>query len=293
MTPRPVVLCILDGWGHASAGACNAVTLAKAPTWQRWMGDGPPRADRRLRTRGRPAGGPDGQFRSGPYEYRRRPGGNAGSAAHRHRDPFRRSCAQSASAGFHRQTEGERRPLPPAGPALARRGAFPPASHGGAGKTDCRGGRAGTGACLPRRARHATAKRTRLSEGLRRRSTRNPTFATVGGPLLRHGPRQALGTSGSGLCQSGGWCRRTGANPRRGCRSRLCPRRNRRIRQADGGCRICRHERWRRAADGEFPRRPGAAIAGGVARSRFHRLCPSPPAGFCRSPGHGRVFDAT
>jgi 2,3-bisphosphoglycerate-independent phosphoglycerate mutase len=37
MTPRPVVLCILDGWGHASAGACNAVTLAKAPTWQRWM----------------------------------------------------------------------------------------------------------------------------------------------------------------------------------------------------------------------------------------------------------------
>ncbi|HEY2892386.1 MAG TPA: 2,3-bisphosphoglycerate-independent phosphoglycerate mutase [Dongiaceae bacterium] len=41
MTPRPVVLCILDGWGHASAGACNAVTLAKAPTWQRWMGETP------------------------------------------------------------------------------------------------------------------------------------------------------------------------------------------------------------------------------------------------------------
>jgi 2,3-bisphosphoglycerate-independent phosphoglycerate mutase len=37
MAPRPVVLCILDGWGHASAGACNAVTLAKAPTWHRWM----------------------------------------------------------------------------------------------------------------------------------------------------------------------------------------------------------------------------------------------------------------
>ncbi|HEY2889484.1 MAG TPA: 2,3-bisphosphoglycerate-independent phosphoglycerate mutase, partial [Dongiaceae bacterium] len=41
MTPRPVVLCILDGWGHASAGACNAVTLATAPTWQRWMGQVP------------------------------------------------------------------------------------------------------------------------------------------------------------------------------------------------------------------------------------------------------------
>ena len=31
MPPKPVVLCILDGWGHAPAGACNAVTLAKAP----------------------------------------------------------------------------------------------------------------------------------------------------------------------------------------------------------------------------------------------------------------------
>ena len=41
MAPRPVVLCILDGWGHASAGACNAVTLAKAPTWHRWMEEVP------------------------------------------------------------------------------------------------------------------------------------------------------------------------------------------------------------------------------------------------------------
>jgi 2,3-bisphosphoglycerate-independent phosphoglycerate mutase len=41
MAPRPVVLCILDGWGHARAGACNAVTLAKAPTWHRWMAEAP------------------------------------------------------------------------------------------------------------------------------------------------------------------------------------------------------------------------------------------------------------
>jgi len=41
MAPRPVVLCILDGWGHASAGACNAVTLAKAPVWHRWMAEDP------------------------------------------------------------------------------------------------------------------------------------------------------------------------------------------------------------------------------------------------------------
>src|SRR5262249_17965075 len=41
MPPRPVVLCILDGWGHASPGACNAVTLAEAPVWRRWMSEAP------------------------------------------------------------------------------------------------------------------------------------------------------------------------------------------------------------------------------------------------------------
>jgi 2,3-bisphosphoglycerate-independent phosphoglycerate mutase len=41
MPPKPVVLCILDGWGHAAPGACNAVTLAQAPVWQRWMAEAP------------------------------------------------------------------------------------------------------------------------------------------------------------------------------------------------------------------------------------------------------------
>src|SRR5579863_6351864 len=41
MALRPVVLCILDGWGHAAAGACNAIALAKAPTWARWMAEAP------------------------------------------------------------------------------------------------------------------------------------------------------------------------------------------------------------------------------------------------------------
>ena len=41
MPPKPVLLCILDGWGHAAPGACNAVTLAKAPVWQRWMSEVP------------------------------------------------------------------------------------------------------------------------------------------------------------------------------------------------------------------------------------------------------------
>lgn len=34
--PKPLVLCILDGWGHAENTAFNAITLAKTPTWDKW-----------------------------------------------------------------------------------------------------------------------------------------------------------------------------------------------------------------------------------------------------------------
>ncbi|MFN7663172.1 MAG: 2,3-bisphosphoglycerate-independent phosphoglycerate mutase [Alphaproteobacteria bacterium] len=32
----PLVLCILDGWGHAPDSATNAIGLAHTPTWDRW-----------------------------------------------------------------------------------------------------------------------------------------------------------------------------------------------------------------------------------------------------------------
>ena len=31
--PRPVVLCILDGWGESSSDDHNAIRLADTPTW--------------------------------------------------------------------------------------------------------------------------------------------------------------------------------------------------------------------------------------------------------------------
>ena len=33
--PRPVVLCILDGWGHRAEAANNAIALAETPVWDR------------------------------------------------------------------------------------------------------------------------------------------------------------------------------------------------------------------------------------------------------------------
>jgi 2,3-bisphosphoglycerate-independent phosphoglycerate mutase len=39
--PKPVVLCVLDGWGAREDTADNAVATAKAPNWRRFMADCP------------------------------------------------------------------------------------------------------------------------------------------------------------------------------------------------------------------------------------------------------------
>ncbi|MGB0694408.1 MAG: 2,3-bisphosphoglycerate-independent phosphoglycerate mutase [Rhodospirillaceae bacterium] len=39
--PKPVVLCILDGWGHREDPTDNAIAAAQTPTWDRWMAERP------------------------------------------------------------------------------------------------------------------------------------------------------------------------------------------------------------------------------------------------------------
>ena len=50
--PKPVVLCILDGWGHRPQHDHNAVEQAKTPTWHAMMRDCLAHADD-LRRQGR------------------------------------------------------------------------------------------------------------------------------------------------------------------------------------------------------------------------------------------------
>ena len=57
--PRPVVLCILDGWGYRAEREDNAIAQAKTPTFDRWMRENP-RAW--LKTSGLAVGLPDGQM---------------------------------------------------------------------------------------------------------------------------------------------------------------------------------------------------------------------------------------
>ena len=57
--PKPVVLCILDGWGIGPTEADNAPLLARTPNFDRILADCPHAT---LVTHGRDAGLPDGQM---------------------------------------------------------------------------------------------------------------------------------------------------------------------------------------------------------------------------------------
>src|SRR5438445_701401 len=39
--PRPVILCILDGWGYRDDGADNSIEQAKTPNWHRFLATSP------------------------------------------------------------------------------------------------------------------------------------------------------------------------------------------------------------------------------------------------------------
>jgi 2,3-bisphosphoglycerate-independent phosphoglycerate mutase len=59
LRPRPVVLCILDGWGWRAEQADNAIALADTPNWDRFVREYPHAF---LHTSGLQVGLPDGQM---------------------------------------------------------------------------------------------------------------------------------------------------------------------------------------------------------------------------------------
>jgi 2,3-bisphosphoglycerate-independent phosphoglycerate mutase len=57
--PKPLVLVILDGWGHAPPSSANAISLARKPAYDRLLRDYP---NTLIHTSGRYVGLPDGQM---------------------------------------------------------------------------------------------------------------------------------------------------------------------------------------------------------------------------------------
>src|SRR5688572_23846430 len=57
--PKPLILCILDGWGYAPASPVNAISLAKKPTYDKLLAEYP---NTLIHTSGKYVGLPEGQM---------------------------------------------------------------------------------------------------------------------------------------------------------------------------------------------------------------------------------------
>ena len=104
--PKPVVLCILDGWGLAATRReNNAPELADTPDLRPADRDLPACDADHPWPRCRPARGADGQFRGRPHQYRRRPGGGDGPRADRPCDRGRQLRRRRGAARLHRRRQ--------------------------------------------------------------------------------------------------------------------------------------------------------------------------------------------
>ena len=213
------MLVVLDGWGWREETADNAVRQANTPTFNRLWANGPHAF---LRTDGREVGLPPGQMGNSEVGHL-----NIGAGRVVMQDlprigdaiAIRRDQEGAGADRPDRRDEKKRRHLPPDRPRLARRRAFAPGSRRCAGQNPHRGRRAGGGPRHHRRPRYAAAIGRRGPQAIHRGAAEVGAGRHRGRPLLRDGPRQALGARrprlqrhrrgrGAALCRSAGRDRR-------------------------------------------------------------------------------------
>ena len=240
---RPVVLCILDGWGLSPTREGNAVALGATPNFDR-IWETCPHAT--LAAHGPDVGLPEGQMGNSEVGHMNIGAGRVvwmdlpridnaiadGSFAAN--EALRQFVAALKESGGTAHLAGLASP--------GRRACAPAADRGGGGG-DRRGRGAGGGACLPRRPRRAAEERAGADRGAGGGPARGGADRDGLGALLRHGPRQALGAGRRGA--GGDRARRGRARGERrgGDRGGLRARRDRRVRAADGDRRLSRARR--------------------------------------------------
>ena len=204
MNKTPTTLIIMDGFGLRQETEGNAIRAAATPRLDQFFQEYAHTTLPGLRPGRGPAGRADGQQRGGPHQHRRRPGGVPGPAPD-HQGHRRRRASYENPAYLHAMDAClEKGTVPaPDGPAVRRRRPLPhrpPVRPAAAWRSD-RGleqvyihafldGRdvsptSGAGLCGPDRGKVPGDRRGQDRHGH--------------GPVLRHGPGQALGPGGGGL----------------------------------------------------------------------------------------------
>ena len=242
---RPVVLCILDGWGLSPPREGNAVALGDDAELRPDL-DGPART-RQLAAHGPDVGLPEGQMGNSEVGHM-----NIGAGRVVWMDLPRIDnaiadgsfAAERGARGVRRGAEGERRHGAPRGARLARRRACAPAAD-----RRRRRRRSPRRACRSRCTPSSTAAtcrrraRWRRSPSSRRRCPTGARIATVSGRFYamdRDKRWERVGAAVAAILHGEG---EHAATRRRGDRGGLRARRDRRVRDADGDRRLPRAPR--------------------------------------------------
>ena len=210
-------------------------------------------------------------------------------------DATARSPRTRRSLDFIADAEEERRHGASHGPAVAGRRPFAPGPYRGAGaqRSTPPGIPVAVHAFLDGRDTPPQERARAISPNSwpTRRGCKRIAHRHRRRPLLRHGPRQALGPGREGLARAGRWPRASArADAQARDRAILRPGQDRRVRAADGHRRLSRHDGRRRRADGQFPRRPRARDPGRAARSRLQAASRARASALRRGGRHGRIF---
>ena len=194
--PRPLVLCILDGWGERRDFRDNAVETAQTPNWHRLMARWP---HARLQASEHYVGLPDGQMGNSEVGHT-----NLGAGRLVLQDLVRIDAAVAsgelarmpALRDFIGAIEEERRHRASPRAVVAGRSAFASAPDRGTRPHPRRGRGAGRGPRHSRWPRHAARGCALLSQNLRERRRHGAKAADRDRrrPLLRDGSRPALGS---------------------------------------------------------------------------------------------------
>jgi hypothetical protein len=277
--PKPVVLCILDGWGLREETDLQRARPGRYPQFRPADGHLPARDACHPRARCGAAHRADGQFRGRAHQYRRGPYRGDGPRADRPCDRGWQFCAAPRAAAFHRPAEGNRRHRASDGARLARRRSQPPAPHRRDRPDRGGGGHPGADPRDHRRPRRAAEIGTGTAGRARRRPARGARGSAASSGAIS---RWTATTAGNG-------CRRPSTSPPRArrCARPRPPRPPRAPRYAAGETdEFIRRRGWTGyapPADGDgllfvnFRADRAREILAALGRSRFRRISTSPP----------------
>ena len=174
--PKPVILCVLDGWGHREESDHNAIALARTPSLDHLFATSPHVL---LNASSSDVGLPRGQMGNSEVGHMNLGAGRvrgSGFAASRCRDRRRFAVRNHRFRRFDWRVEKERRDLPRPRVAVTRRCPCPSSADCRVRARGCSPRRCGYHSCISRWPRHTSQKRPGIPNRVPRRVARNRCY---------------------------------------------------------------------------------------------------------------------